>query len=799
MRKCDREGRRRLGRLLAVTAAVGLMLFLGKNKVSPEQISQPSWRIWQAQEQAAGIQVETVGKNLLLLSGVRMSADSEESKSFGAELARDGISQDAALRWSSENDWENSDHWLQAAFRETQTVGAVRIFWERTNAQRYALEYSQDGKSWETAASFDEPPAGQEQRIVLEQPVEAKYLRLHVTEVTRREDDLSLYYQNISVLELEAYAGISDSFFVETPQILEGTGRSLALPDVPERYTLTFVGADYDALVEESGKIADTVGTARAELGFALEKDSVSWELPGMETVIPSSEGESGSEAEAGSETEADREAAAALPEGFSAMEWQPGENGAALETEGWETLRVLYPKGQEQLAGTAELFARELEELLGIPVYAGEAVLSDEALQPSATEHFAEGLICLTLWEDPEEWTQTLGEEGCELELDAETGKVRITGRTARGVRWGCVSFLELWEKSGGQLPEGVLRDYPRYRVRGFGIDVGRRPVSLQLLYRMVEELSARRMNTLLVHLNDNQIISQSGYNGTVEGAYGLYAGFRLESEIQNEAGQGLTSEDLFYTKEEFAQFIEDAATYGVEVVPEIDTPAHSLAITKLFPKLGLQGNPEAADQLDLSNPDSIALVKEIWKEYLEGDQPVFGETRALHIGMDEYFGDEEEYLDYVRELSSYVEGLAPNKTIRMWGSLSKTGGARADISRNIQLHIWDTDWADPQEMYEAGFGLINSLSSSLYLIPGGGYDRLDMDFLRESWQPNVFETAERTWSLPAYSPQMLGACYMMWNDWAQSGGETITEEGLFERFLEPLEVIAGKLWGEE
>ena len=46
--------------------------------------------------------------------------------------------------------------------------------------------------------------------------------------------------------------------------------------------------------------------------------------------------------------------------------------------------------------------------------------------------------------------------------------------------------------------------------------------------------------------------------------------------------------SQDLYYSKEEFAQFIEDAAVMGVEVVPEIDTPAHSLALTKYFRSLG-------------------------------------------------------------------------------------------------------------------------------------------------------------------------------------------------------------------
>ena len=99
---------------------------------------------------------------------------------------------------------------------------------------------------------------------------------------------------------------------------------------------------------------------------------------------------------------------------------------------------------------------------------------------------------------------------------------------------------------------------------------------------------------------------------------------------------------------------------------------------------------------------------------------------------------------------------------------------------------------------MYEAGFGIINSLSSHLYLIPGGGeYDRLDIGYLEKEWQPNLFETAEQTWILPAWSDRVLGACYMMWNDWQQADGMELTQDDLMERFLEPLPAIAQKCWG--
>ena len=399
------------------------------------------------------------------------------------------------------------------------------------------------------------------------------------------------------------------------------------------------------------------------------------------------------------------------------------------------------------------------------------------------------------------------------------EEAQVTILANTVQGLRWGCVTLADWMEQEAAEstegtvcaLPQGTLRDYPKYSVRGFGIDVGRRAISMDLLYRIVEELSAHKMNTLQIHLNDNQIIAQSEYDGTVAGARSLYAGFRLESDLKNEEGQGITSQDLFYTKEEFAKLIETAAAYGVEIVPEIDTPAHSLALTKVFPELGFSRDPESVDQLDLSKNQARQLVKEIWAEYLTNDRDASADTdstegtdtgstfedcTALHLGMDEYYGKDTAYMDYLEELSAYVWELAPGKDLRIWGSLSKMDADNSGVSRNLQMHVWDTDWADPGDMYEEGFSIINSLSSSLYIIPGGGYDRLDLEFLQNEWQPNLFLTAERNWELPAWSERMLGACYMMWNDWSWMNGDQITEESLFERFAEPLPILAEKLW---
>lgn len=818
----------RVSKFLQVAVLAAGVLGMSAASQSMTEISekeQPLWQVWSAEECDAGLTVETVGENLILQKKAKLTADSEEGKDFRAMYAGDGNHTDETLRWSSENDWENNDHWLMADFGEPVSIGAVRIYWERTNAKGYALEYSQDKENWQQASVFEEAPEQKEQQIVLNEPVEARYFRLHVTDVLKEESDLSLYYQNVSVQELEVYRQLEDCFVVETPVIEAGSRRTLELPTVPEPYSISFGGADYDVLVNMDGKITDTIADTQVQLGFILEKDGEMRELPGIQTKIPASERveADGERATVESDKKAEQDAtgevrehasAVTLPEGFTAMEWMPASATGVIESAGqeipsdeiseaapvvapatssssdWTTrfIRVVYR--DEELERTAQLFATELSGQL----------LQDVSVEKLAdTEKPTEGDIVLNFRKavgDGKEWTQTLGDEGYELNLEAESpGVISISARTKRGVRWGCVALGQLLEKSEGQLPTGVLRDYPAWSVRGFGIDVGRRPVSLELLYRIAEELSKHQMNTLQIHLNDNQIISQSDYDGTKEGARQLYAGFRLESDVRNRAGQSITSQDLYYSKEEFAQFIEDAAVMGVEVVPEIDTPAHSLALTKVFPKLGLSGDPESVDQLDLSNPAAQKLAEMIWSEYLT-ESDVFSGTGTVHIGMDEYFGNQKAFVNYMKALSDYVAEAAPEKTIRMWGSLSKTGQDYSGLSRKIQLQVWDTDWTDPQEMYDAGFSVINSLSSSLYLIPGGGYDRLDLDFLEKKWQPNVFETQERTWELPRWSSRTLGACYMLWNDYASQDGNEITEDGLFERFAEPLDILARKLW---
>ena len=214
-----------------------------------------------------------------------------------------------------------------------------------------------------------------------------------------------------------------------------------------------------------------------------------------------------------------------------------------------------------------------------------------------------------------------------------------------------------------------------------------------------------------------------------------------------------------------------------------------------------------ESVDQIEVDNEEAVQLVKDIWTEVLVGGQDeeergsgsaAFQGASVVNIGMDEYYGAGEACRRYMNELIGHIRDVSDVETIRLWGSLTNMEGTTMPPTEQLQMNIWSMIWADPVEMYQAGYTLINMQNNHLYIIPGGGYDYLDTEELYQNWEPNKFYDYNQMETIPAYSPQMAGAAYMLWNDMSGSLNVGISECNLFDRFFAPLGVIGGKLWGE-
>lgn len=736
--------------------------------------------------------------NLALGRGVKATSDSVEQETLSAAMAIDGNDEDRASRWSSENNREDASHYIRLEFPKEISVSFVVLKWERANAISYALEGSVDGTDYETLAAFDMAPETLAQEIVLEQPVNARFLRLSTYAVSKETADYSDLYQNVSLYEFEVYGDKPTAYKLKTPVIesaAEG-GRRLVMPETPEGFEATLIGADLEQVIGADGTVYDTIQDKEVTVGYRVEDTRGREEMREVSftVTVPAANVVPGGE-------RSDAQEVNACPDWLvpSIAEWKGGEGDFVPGM----TARIIV-----------DMDSRPPEKGGNSPAETGrDAEVDGQALWDVATLmqelckkqwHSCTGVtVCRGTEEDIgpgdiylgyAETENGLGKEGYTCEI---SDRCVIKAETATGVRWGTVTLMQLLFQTGGSAPQGQIRDYPLYEVRGFGIDVARKAVSIDTLYRMMETMSWYKMNDLTIHLNDNEILATSGLTDSAEHAMTAESAFRLESSLGNEKGETLTSAEYAYTQEEFAALIATAKTYGVTVVPEIDTPAHSLSITKLYPEYALRTSTESVDQIDLGNDNAVAFVEQIWREALDEEKGAFREAEIVGIGMDEYYGDGEQYRQYLARINDLAQDAG--KTVRLWGSLSNMGGTTKPLPENLQMNLWSTVWADPQEMYGAGYSLINMQNNHLYLIPGGGYDRLDGRDLYENWAPNRFYDYNRRETIPSYSPQMLGAAYMIWNDMCGRLDVGICEYDLYERFSEPLGALSARLWGAE
>lgn len=371
------------------------------------------------------------------------------------------------------------------------------------------------------------------------------------------------------------------------------------------------------------------------------------------------------------------------------------------------------------------------------------------------------------------------MGPEGYRLAI----GKtVEITAVTAQGAFWGTRTLLQLSEQQKERtLPCGTALDEPQYELRGFMIDCGRKYIPITYLRNLVKIMSYYKMNTLQVHLNDNAF--KQYFNNDW---FKTQAAFRLESSYF----PGLTAKDGHYTKQEFIDFQKLAESNHVEVIPEIDVPAHSLAFTQYRPSLG--SKEYGMDHLDLFNPEVYTFLDSLFAEYIGGKDPVFRGPR-MHIGTDEYSNAKKEVVEKFRAFTDhyirYVEQFG--KQAMLWGALTHANGSTPVKSENVIMNCWYNGYADPQEMKKQGYKLVSIPDGLVYIVPAAGYyyNYLNCRYLYDNWTPaNI---GNQTFADD--DPAVMGGMFAVWNDHAGNG---ISTKDIHHRAYPAIQTLAVKCW---
>lgn len=722
------------------------------------------------------VEVEQDPTDNVALNKSAAASSVEAGTSFTANKVLDGNTEARESRWASNGGGASTSDpapWIYVDLGSTMNVKTIRLFWEARKATSYKIQIADTLSSpmaetdWTTVKSFNQQPKSKNEKIVLDEVQQARYVRLKIDSFDPQDPDGTISWYTISLYEIEIYGGeikasiddVLSDITVDTPSATD----SKLTVHMPEEngYTVTYNGTDLEQVIGDDLTIYKPIVDKEVKVSFKVVDDAtgayrfveVPVTIPGTNTVNAS-----------------DNAAPNILPE---LQEWK-GKSGTFSVA---ANAKVVYTN--DALKETAEALAADYKEITGKTM----------SVAKGSTANAGEILLSLTT-----DKTKGLQDEGYLMDI---SDKVTVEAETATGAFWATRTILQSIKQTG-DIPCGITRDYPLYKVRGFILDVGRKTFTMDYLEQVVKMMSWYKMNDFQIHLNDNLIPLEN--LGTEDKIMKAYSAFRLESDIKAGGNNGLnkadlTSTDVFYTKDEFRNLIKESRIYGVNIVPEIDTPAHSLALTKVRPDLrhGLNGRENDHLNLTTKYAESLEFVQSIFNEYMSGSNPVFDSETIIQVGADEYTANSNAYRRFANDMLKFVSDTG--RQARIWGSLTSIKGDVEVRGEGIEMNLWNGGWADMREMYDLGFDLINCNDGDYYIVPNAGYY---YDYLNESvlYDKKINQIGGNY--IPAGDEKMIGGAFAVWNDMTDYLENGISEYDVYDRIKTATALFGAKLWGK-
>lgn len=749
-------------------------------------------------EQADAVDTENVNH----VQGATMCASGQEGDGLGADKAADG-DRGSKSRWSSGENVpaKDTDTWLEADLKEASKIQFVDVEFETrnsdvrpSNVRGFEVQYQAPGSdTWTSAQVVKNATSGKgyepRVRVTLGQPIIAKKIRLTNFDVATGNTK----WNGVSVVELEAYTNVQtvneslDSVISKLnrmgDQTVEAGVTEVALPQVPAGFKVELNGADFEQVIGDDRSVHHPLTDKFVKISWKVSKEGTD-EKAVTNDIVYLVKG-------VNTQPAGKNVKPSVVPE---IQEWYSNSDAKlALDA----VTAVTY--SDAALKPVVDEFVADYKD------FTGRNLASSRGDVSAGTIHFA-----LTSPADD----ALLGDEGYVMEIESD--RINVTAPAVTGNMYAMQTILQMTKLDDSGFPMGQMRDYPRFEVRGFMWDVARKPVSLDMMKMATRTMRYYKMNDFQAHLSDNLIFLED-YK-TEEEAWKAYAAFRLENSVKNEAtGASPTASDYFMSKDEFRDFIQSERALGMNVVPEIDMPAHAVAFTRVWPELAVHGegltvnsDRPAIDHFDLRKQGSMDVITSIFDDYTTGPNPVFDENTVVHVGADEFLVNNGSpvYHTFLNELLPHVKRT---NTVRMWGGLTWLGQGDPIVDAAIngehgrtQMNLWSADWADGVKMYEMGFDLINTIDNFGYMVPNGDGSRKDAygDYLNTNRVFNEF-APERVRVkgggykyLPSGDEQMLGAAYAIWNDNIDTRASGLSEADEYARFFDAMPFYAEKTW---
>ena len=373
--------------------------------------------------------------------------------------------------------------------------------------------------------------------------------------------------------------------------------------------------------------------------------------------------------------------------------------------------------------------------------------------------------------------------------------------------------------ETADWSVPAMTIKDEPRFGYRGLMVDVARFFIPKENLLRIIDCMGMLKINTLHLHLVDDNgwRIEIKRYPLLTEiGSRRVDRPGKSFPERRNPRQGEPTVEKGFYTQEDIREIVAYAARHQVEVIPEIEMPAHSNAALASYPLLacpvvdkfigvlpGLGGNH--ADVIFCAGNDSVfTFLQGVIDEVVE-----LFPSRYIHLGGDEArkthwkecplcqermrqegLEDEEALQGYfMARMSKYVQ--SKGKEAMGWDELTNTR-----IPDGAIIYGWRGYGQAAVKAAEQGHRFVMTPARIMYLIRYQGPQWFEpLTYFGNNTLKDVYryEPIQKEWS-PEVRSLLMGVQASMWTEFCNKPEDV--EYQLFPRLAALAEVAWTQPW---
>ena len=303
------------------------------------------------------------------------------------------------------------------------------------------------------------------------------------------------------------------------------------------------------------------------------------------------------------------------------------------------------------------------------------------------------------------------------EYTLEILEDRIEIFYNNYGGQLYSIITLIQIVDYYKNRLPLVKIHDKPKYAWRGMHLDCARQFYSINEIKKILDYMVLFKLNRFHWHLTDNEAwrIEIKSYPNLSQ--LGSYRGYNMK--IPPFYGSGYYKYGGYYTHEDVKNLILYAKKLNIEIMPEIDLPAHSWALLQIIPDLREQKSNTISDDVGSYKNNTINPALKETKKFLElmlEEICNIFTFDTIHVGLDErpknsWFGSslidksmkennlksQAEYQDYyMNYLIDIIK--SKNKNTAAWNEAAVTphidhdvGGSAGNLDKSCLIFAWE------------------------------------------------------------------------------------------------------------